>query len=556
MTLRPPRSKTPRLTPGSIAAQKPRDLPARTAAGVGSSASAAAQAHDCELILRSVGEGVHVLDTEGRITFVNPSAAEMLGFNAEELLGREQHSLVHHSHRDGTAYAPVDCPIQAAIRDGSVRRNDGDVFWRKDGTSFPVDYIVTPIRKDGAVVGTVVAFRDITDRQHAARLLAVEQARRAEGERISEELQRVFMEVPAGVCTTRGPDHLIETANARYQRLAGRSDIIGKSKRDVFRKPSHESVEALDNVYATGQPYVGTEIPRTWDRGAGAPEEGFVNVAYQPLRNADGAVYGIMCHIVDVTDLVRSRRLVEEHAEELRRLTQSLSRINRELDQFAYVASHDLRAPLRGITSLATWIEDDLGPNLDDESRQHLTLLRSRVHRMEALIDGVLQYSRAGRVRNRIECVNVEDLLKDIIEMLNVPAQGSIEVGRGMPTCETERLPLQQVFLNLLENAVKHSGRPDPIVQVSGRDAGDFYEFTIADNGPGIPPQYHAKIWEIFQTLQPRDKVEGAGIGLALVKKNVESRGGRAWVESQELTGATFHFTWPKHLEQEGSVNG
>jgi PAS domain S-box-containing protein len=496
---------------------------------------------------------VHVLDGEGRITFVNPSAAAMLGFSAEELLGREQHPLIHHSRRDGLPYPPADCPIVASIRDGSVRRQDGDVFWRKDGTSLPVDYIVTPIQKDGLIVGTVVAFRDVTERQHAAQLLAGEQARRAEGDRLSRELQRVFMEVPAAVCTTRGPDHIIETANTRYQQLVGRSDLIGKKKREVFPETSPEFTEALDQVYATGDTYLGTEVQGTWDRGSGAPEEGFVNFAYQSLRNADGAVYGIMCHIVDVTDLVRSRRLVEEHAEELKRATQSLSRINRELDQFAYVASHDLRAPLRGITSLATWIEDDLGAKLGNESRQHLALLRSRVHRMDALIDGILEYSRVGRVRSRIEEVNVGELLTEVVEMLNVPAQASIDVRPGMPTLQTERLPLQQVFLNLIENALKHAARPDLSVRIDASDAGEFYEFTVADDGVGIPAQYHAKIWEIFQTLQPRDKVEGAGIGLALVKKNVEGRGGRAWLESEGLRGATFHFLWPKQLEEEGS---
>jgi signal transduction histidine kinase len=109
------------------------------------------------------------------------------------------------------------------------------------------------------------------------------------------------------------------------------------------------------------------------------------------------------------------------------------------------------------------------------------------------------------------------------------------------------------VFLNLMGNALKHSGRSDTRVRVAVSDEGDFYRFSVADNGPGIPRQFHTKIWEIFQTLQPRDKVEGAGIGLALVRKNVESRGGRAWLESEESHGSEFHFLWPKHLDEEGS---
>lgn len=504
-----------------------------------------------ELILQSIGEGVHGLDARGHITFVNHAATAMLGWTAEELIGQRQHPLIHHSRTDGTPYAESDCPILAALREGQVFRRDGEVFWRRDGTSIPVDYIATPIRQDGAIVGAVVAFRDVADRQRISRQLALEQARRSEGERLAQELQRVFMQVPAAICTTRGPDHIIESANAVYQQLVGRRDLVGKSKRELLAEASERDADVLDRVYRSGEPYIGSEVRRVWDRGTGTPEEGYVNVVYQPLRDASGGVYGIMSHLVDVTELVRSRRLLEQHAEELDRLTQSLSRINRELDQFAYIASHDLKAPLRGIASLATWIEEDLGPKLGDESRQHLSLLRSRVRRMETLIEGLLQYSRAGRVRNRIETVHVGALLDEVVEMLGAPPGAAIEIAPGMPALETERLPLQQVFLNLIGNAIKHAGRPDVEVKVTVRDAGEFFEFAITDNGPGIPTQFHGKVWEMFQTLQPRDTVEGAGIGLALVKKNVENRGGRAWLESDGSAGSTFYFLWPKLLEQD-----
>ena len=505
------------------------------------------------LILQSIGEGVHGIDADGRITFVNQAAATMLGWTADELIGQHQHPLLHHTRRDGTPYAESDCPILAALREGKVFRQDNEVFWRRDGSSFPVDYIATPIRQNGTVVGAVLAFRDVSDRQRVTRQLALEQARRSEGERLAQELQRVFMQVPAAVCTTRGPDHVIESANARYQQLVGQGHLVGKSKREVFADPADAAaiLDILDRVFATGEPYVGNEVRRVWDRGTGAPEDGYVNVVYQPLRDATGIVYGIMSHLVDVTELVRSRRLLEAHAAELDRVTQSLSRINRELDQFAYIASHDLKAPLRGIASLASWIEEDLGSKLGDEGRQHMLLLRSRVNRMETLIDGLLEYSRAGRLRNRVETVDVRALLDEVVEMLSAPPGVVIRIGAGMPTLDTERLPLQQVFLNLLGNAVKHGGRPDVEVTVTAREDGEFLEFAVADNGPGIPKQFHGKVWEMFQTLQPRDSVEGAGIGLALVKKNVENRGGRAWLESDGSHGSTFYFLWPKHSEQD-----
>ncbi|HET7622928.1 MAG TPA: ATP-binding protein [Gemmatimonadaceae bacterium] len=220
----------------------------------------------------------------------------------------------------------------------------------------------------------------------------------------------------------------------------------------------------------------------------------------------------------------------------------------RELDQFAYVASHDLKAPLRGIANLAQWIEDDLGQHLGAESAEHMRLLQGRVRRMEALIDGILAYSRAGRAPARPEMVDVGQLVRDVLELLAPGESVTTELPEEMPSVEAERVPLQQVFMNLIANAVKftRAARPDPVVRISWRDTGDAYEFSVTDNGPGIAPQYQDRIWGIFQTLEARDKVEGTGIGLSVVKKIVEARGGRAWVDSSPGQGAVFHFTWLK----------
>lgn len=219
-----------------------------------------------------------------------------------------------------------------------------------------------------------------------------------------------------------------------------------------------------------------------------------------------------------------------------------------ELDQFAYVASHDLKAPLRGIANLAQWIQDDLGEQLGAESAEHMRLLQGRVHRMEALIDGILAYSRASRAVSKPEQVDVGQLVHDVVELLATGESVTTELPAEMPTVEAERVKLQQVFMNLIGNAVKfaRAARPDPVVRVSWRDTGDAYQFSVSDNGPGIAPEYHERIWGIFQTLEARDKVEGTGIGLSVVKKIVEARGGRVWLESSPGAGAAFHFTWLK----------
>jgi PAS domain S-box-containing protein len=220
----------------------------------------------------------------------------------------------------------------------------------------------------------------------------------------------------------------------------------------------------------------------------------------------------------------------------------------RELDQFAYVASHDLKAPLRGIANLAQWIQEDTGERLGAESIEHMRLLQGRVRRMEALIDGILAYSRAGRALSAPEPVDTGALVREVIELLAVPQTATIKVPQVMPIVLAERVPLQQVFLNLVGNALKFTQaiRPDVWIRVEWRDADDRFEFRISDNGPGIDPQYHERIWGVFQTLEPRDKVEGTGIGLSVVKKIVESRGGSTSLESARNRGAAFGFTWPK----------
>jgi light-regulated signal transduction histidine kinase (bacteriophytochrome) len=256
---------------------------------------------------------------------------------------------------------------------------------------------------------------------------------------------------------------------------------------------------------------------------------------------------------VEVTTQVRARHEVEEKAAELARTAEALEASNRELDQFAYVASHDLKAPLRGIANLATWIEEDLGDAVSGDVREHLQLLQGRVHRMEGLIGGILEYSRAGRVRERPARVDTGELVHEVAELIAPPGNVRIEVQRGMPVLWTERLPLQQVLMNLIGNAVKYAGGERPLVRITAARVDEQWEFAVSDNGPGIAPEFHERIFGMFQMLEARDRVEGTGIGLSIVKKLVESRGGRVWVESTEGAGSTFRFLWPvTHEENPG----
>ena len=240
------------------------------------------------------------------------------------------------------------------------------------------------------------------------------------------------------------------------------------------------------------------------------------------------------------------------HAEALRRqnianekINLALTRSNQDLDQFAYVASHDLKAPLRGIANLATWIEEDLGENAPGQSRENLQLLRSRVDRLETLIQGILTYARAGRVESAQAPVDVRAMLRETVDLLAPPESAKVTITTEMPILITDRSPLQQCFSNLIGNAVKHGKRDGAVIEIGGEVVDGGWKFWVQDNGPGIPPEYQARVFELFQTLAPRDQVEGAGIGLAVVKRLVEARGGAVSVTSRPGHGARFSFTWP-----------
>lgn len=255
--------------------------------------------------------------------------------------------------------------------------------------------------------------------------------------------------------------------------------------------------------------------------------------------------------------LERAHVELEDRVEER---TAELKKRNAELDQFAYVASHDLRAPLRAITNLATWIEEDAGDRLPTETYGHLEKLKGRVERMDRLLDDLLTYSRAGRFRAPPERVDSRELVDDIAEMIYTHEGFTIQVDEELPELVIDRPAFELVLRNLIGNAVKHHDREDGRVEVSGRrcDGGTF-EFSVRDDGPGIPPEYHERVFQMFQTLRPRDEVEGSGIGLALVQKTVEAYGGEVSLESAEGQGTTIRFTWPEMeeaYEHEGQQDG
>ncbi|MCB1692726.1 MAG: PAS domain S-box protein [Pseudomonadales bacterium] len=269
-----------------------------------------------------------------------------------------------------------------------------------------------------------------------------------------------------------------------------------------------------------------------------------------PVEIALTAVPGgelVMATVVDITERMQLHQELERHA-------LKLERSNKELDSFAYVASHDLKSPLRGIDHLCRFIEEDLGDSASEEVQDHLRMMRGRVDRMDRLLDDLLQYSRVGRGEHSVTDVNISDIIENIQQTLDVQKDFEIVVNGDLPTIVTYTTPLEQVLRNLIQNAIKHHDRSEGHVSIScdHRASPDMIALYVDDDGPGVPKEYRERVFRMFTTLTPRDKVEGSGIGLALVRKLVEYYGGTVWLEDAPgERGARFGFTWPRIMSRE-----
>lgn len=231
---------------------------------------------------------------------------------------------------------------------------------------------------------------------------------------------------------------------------------------------------------------------------------------------------------------------------DLGRAKADLERSNDELNSFAYVASHDLKAPLRVIDNASRWLEEDLGETLDEDSLENIGLMRSRVARMERLLDDLLIHSRIGRDDRVHAPVDGDELMAAVRGLTNPPEGFTIEFDESLSRISLPRMPIQNVLLNLVSNAIKHHDRTDGSVRVSVEETPRAYIFTVADDGPGIAPEYHERIFGMFTTLRPRDQVEGSGMGLAMVRKTLVTVGGEIALTSAPGKGSRFVVTWPR----------
>ena len=278
----------------------------------------------------------------------------------------------------------------------------------------------------------------------------------------------------------------------------------------------------------------------------------YVTVFPSVTKDIPGAVNGSQGIVYDVTakkELVALREAEQKLAEmnkDLEAAVRELERTNKELQEFAHIAAHDLKTPLRTIGTLADWISTDYGEKFDDEGREQVRLLTGKTKQMSALIDDILQYSRLGQDTHKKRAVELDAVLSEVIAGIAPPENIEITIEDDLPTITCEATQIIQLFQNLLSNAVKYIDKPEGKIIIGCAEEEGFWKFSVADNGPGIEQQHYDRIFKLFKTLAPREGVESTGIGLSIVKKIAELNGGKAWLESEVGKGSTFFFTLQK----------
>ncbi|MFV8466131.1 PAS domain S-box protein [Flavobacterium sp. LB1P62] len=379
----------------------------------------------------------------------------------------------------------------------------------------------------GEVVGIQGTIQDITDKTLA------EQKIEEKAKEINDIKSALDEAAIVAITDQRG---IFSYVNENFCAISkySKEELLGHDQQII--STGYHSIEFRRDVFGTianGNVWKGEVMNRAKD-GSFYWE----NTTIVPFLNEKGKPYQYIAISTDITQ----EKLAKEN---LNNALVDLEKKNKELDQYAYIVSHDLKAPLRAINNLSEWIVEDM-PEMPETVRANFELLRGRIQRMENLINGVLEYSRIGRTKIEKETTDLKKMLHQIIDSV-VPLEGfEVFMVDTIPVIETERILLQQVFSNLISNSVKYNDKSIGKIECLYEILPDFHQFTIKDNGPGIAEEYHKKVFEVFQTIEARDKKESTGIGLSIVKKIIEEKGGVIYIESANDNGTSFIFTLPK----------
>jgi len=467
-----------------------------------------------------------LVDQNGVIEMVNLQTEKIFGYVRADLLGQSIDILLperfrdQHPHHRGVFFKTPGSRAMGRGRDLYARR--------QDGTEFPVEVGLAPIPTPVVgVVKVLASIVDISERKQYEELLLKSNQRFAMA---SKAAGLGFWGWNITTNTLEWDDEMF--------RLYGRQRTDGDLSYTLWANNLHPDdrvmSEQILNDAVKGIRVFDAEFRILLPDGSIRYIKGNASVT----RDAEGNALEMFGINMDIT-----KRILHEQG--LIKSANELARINEELDNFAYVASHDLKSPLRGIDQLATWIAEDMGDALNSDTQEHLQLMRSRIKRMEMLLDDLLAYSRVGRSDDAIVQVNTRDLVANIFDPTTTRKAIHLSIAADMPVLKTKKVPLELIFRNLISNAIRHHDKAQGTITISAHPISTGFEFEVKDDGPGIPPEHQQRVFAMFQTLKPRDEIEGSGIGLALVKKAVESVGGTITLKSNGQQGCAFCFTWP-----------
>jgi PAS domain S-box-containing protein len=355
-----------------------------------------------------------------------------------------------------------------------------------------------------------------------------------------EYLTTIMHSIQAGVLIIDAETHIITDVNPKALSLIGakKEEVVGQvchtfvCPAEQGKCPITDLNQTVDNAERILLDIHGRKIPI--------------------IKSVNSITLGSRRLLIEsFVDISERKKMEEQNAQLIRELESA----NTELKDFAYIVSHDLKAPLRAIGSLSQWLYTDYKDKFDDDGKAQLDLIVNRVNRMQNLIEGILEYSRVGRVREETGTISLDTVVREVIDSLSISPHITVSIDTPLPVISYEKTRIRQVFSNLIGNAAKYMDKPAGEIHIGCVLEGSFWKLYVRDNGPGIESRFYEKIFQIFQTLQPRDHVESTGIGLSIVKKIVETNGGRIWVESEPGKGSIFYLTVPISRTMDGGAS-
>lgn len=471
------------------------------------------------------------LTPDGSLVYVSRSCERITGYKAEKFIENPTlvTSIIHPEDKH-----LFDSHFKLTSID-KTHEIDFRIITRKGETKWLAHTCQPAFDDQGKWLGRRVSNRDITDRKKAE-----EKARKSEAENIASKYARSLLEASLDPLVTIDDEGKITDVNQATEIVTGisREQLIGTEFSDYFTEPERAKA-GYEKVFKDG--FV-KDYPLAITNKSGKITDVIYNASI--FRNTQGQIQGVFAAARDITQ----RKAMEN---ELRETLEKLRQSNAELEQFAYVASHDLQEPLRMVASYVQLLQRRYQGKLDQEADEFIGFAVDGANRMRGLIDDLLTYSRVGRLGKPFERTNLESTLDIVLKNLqaSITENNATVTHDKLPVISADGGQLVQLFQNLIANAIKFHGKDPPSVHVSAKDNGAEIQFAICDNGIGIDPQYFDRLFKIFQRLHTREEYSGSGIGLAVCKKIVERHGGRIWIESELGKGSTIYFTLSKRKQ-------